>query len=211
MHVVISGGTGFVGQYLSKLLLENGHNVTILTRGATSVREGIQYVTWLTNNSKPELHLEKVDAIVNLAGVSLNDGRWTKKQKKLIYDSRMEATIEITRIIEALHIKPRVLINASAVGIYPPSLANIYTEDETNLADDFLGTVVQHWEQHAKRSTQFNLRVAYGRFGVILGKSSGALPTMVLPYKLYVGGTIGSGEQWVSWIHVEVHRLIFLK
>lgn len=203
MKIAIAGGTGFVGQNLTKLLLTKGHEVFILTRNESSFQNGIHYIKWLSENAKPEDQLESIDAIINLAGVSLNDGRWTNKRKKAIYDSRMTATIEITRIIEALKIRPVVLINASAVGIYPTSRTTIYTENNTDFANDFLGTVVQHWERHAERATDFGVRVAYGRLGVILGSNSGALPLMVLPYKLNIGGTVGSGKQWLSWIHVE--------
>lgn len=203
MKVAIAGGTGFVGQVLTKLLQNNGYEVVILTRKPSKIENGIHYVQWLSKGAKPEEELENITAIVNLAGVSLNEGRWTEKQKTAIYDSRMSATIEIVRIIEALTNKPKVLINASAIGIYPASTTATYTEKDTKYSEDFLGTVVQHWERHAERASQFGVRVAYGRFGVILGADSMALSLMTLPYRLYVGGTVGSGQQWLSWVHVE--------
>lgn len=210
MKIVIAGGTGFVGRSLTKLLLEMGHEIIILTRNKTSRENDIQYVQWLQHGAKPEQLLDDVDAFVNLAGISLNNGRWTKKQKKAIYTSRMEATLEIVRIIEHLTSKPKVLVNASAVGIYPTSTTTIYTEDSTDYATDFLGTTVYDWERHAKRAEKLGVRVALARFGVILGRTSGALPSMLLPYKLHIGGTIGSGEQWLSWVHVEdVARAIY--
>ena len=181
----------------------NGHEIAILTRGISKHENGIDYVQWLQDGARPETELGEVDAFVNLAGVSLNDGRWTKKQKKVIYTSRMDATLEIVRIMEALQKKPNVLVNASAVGIYPTSTINTYTESFTDYATDFLGWTVHDWERHAKRAENLGVRVALARFGVILGSESGALPSMLLPYKIYVGGTIGSGEQWLSWIHVE--------
>lgn len=203
MKIVIAGGTGFVGNKLVKLLQNDGHEIVILTRGSSKHESGIDYVQWLQDGSRPETELGEVDAFVNLAGVSLNAGRWTKKQKKAIYTSRMDATIEIVRIMEALQKKPKVLVNASAVGIYPTSTINTYTESFTDYATDFLGCTVHDWERHAKRAENLGVRVALARFGVILGSESGALPSMLLPYKMYVGGTIGSGEQWLSWIHVE--------
>lgn len=203
MKIAIAGGTGFVGKQLSSLLQREGHDVIILTRSRSKIENNIQYVQWLSDDVTPEKELEQVDAFVNLAGVSLNEGRWTKERKKAIYNSRITATNEIVRIIEALHTKPKVLFNASAIGIYPSSTHEVYTEASTNFANDFLGMVVQHWEQHAERATEHGVRVVYGRLGVILGKGSGALPLMVLPYKLYAGGTVGSGKQWLSWVHVE--------
>ena len=203
MKIVIAGGTGFVGKKLIKLLQDKGHEIIILTRGISKHEGDIDYVQWLQGGARPETELSEVDAFVNLAGVSLNDGRWTKKQKKAIYTSRMDATLEIVRIMEALQKKPKVLVNASAVGIYPTSTINTYTESFTDYATDFLGWTVHDWERHANRAENLGVRVALARFGVILGNESGALPSMLLPYKLYVGGTVGSGEQWLSWIHVE--------
>lgn len=201
MKIVITGGTGMVGKQLTKLLQFYEHEIIILTRGDSKVENGIQYIKWL-NGEKPEVELEGTDAIINLAGVSLNSGRWTDERKKAIFDSRMEATEEVVRIISALEKKPRVLVNASAVGIYPTSTTTIYTENSTEIARDFLGTTVVNWEERAREAEKFNVRVCLTRFGVILG-DGGALPLMTLPYKFGVGGTVGSGEQWLSWIHVE--------
>jgi len=210
MKIVIAGGTGFVGKALTKLLQEKGHEIIILTRNKTGRENDIQYVQWLHYKTRPEQLLDDVDAFVNLAGISLSNGRWTKKQRKAIYTSRMEATLEIVRIMEHLPSKPKVLVNASAVGIYPTSTTAIYNEDSTDYATDFLGKTVYDWERHAKRAEKLGVRVALARFGVILGRNSGALPSMLLPYKMYIGGTIGSGEQWLSWVHVEdVARAIY--
>lgn len=203
MKIAISGGTGMVGKKFSKLLLSEGHEVIILTRGESHQADGIQYVQWLKENLNPELHLENLDAFVNLAGVSLNDGRWTEKQKQKIYTSRMQTTDEVLRIFHALQNKPQAFLNASAVGIYPTSESAIYTEQSPEKAQDFLGTVVQHWENRAQLAQQLGIRTCFTRFGVILAKDEGALPLMTLPYKLGVGGTIGSGKQWLSWIHVD--------
>ncbi len=210
MKVVISGGTGFVGTALTTLLKEQGHDVIILTRSESKVQDGVQYVQWLTPTSNPATEIKQADAFVNLAGVSLNSGRWTEKRKFEIYDSRMQATIAIAEIIEALDTKPEVLVNASAVGIYPTSTSAIYTESSSAVADDFLGKTVRDWERMAHRIERFGVRVATGRFGVILGRDEGALPMMALPYKMHVGGVVGSGEQWLSWVHItDVARALY--
>lgn len=203
MKVAIAGGTGMVGRRLSKLLLEKGHEVIILTRGEQQVKNNIHYVQWLNDDSTPELFMENTDAFVNLAGVSLNEGRWTDEQKQKILSSRIESTDEVIRILQNLMDKPKVLINASAVGIYPVSEKAVYTEQAPEKASDFLGSVVVQWEERAMQAQQLGIRTCLTRFGVILEKGEGALPMMVLPYKLGVGGTIGSGRQWLSWIHVE--------
>ena len=202
MRVAISGGTGFVGKKLCDLLLDQEHEVIILTRGKEKVENGIQYIRWM-DGAKPEQSLEGVDAFVNLAGVSLNEGRWTNARKKAIYESRIDTTNEVLRIFENLVDPPSVFINASAIGIYPTSTSNIYTEQSTNYAKDFLGHVVTNWEQNAARAEKLSIRTCFARFGVILGKDSGALPLIALPYQLFVGGTIGSGDQWLSWIHID--------
>ncbi len=204
VHVVIAGGSGFIGKALQERLINDGNQVTILTRNPEKVKETEQLkaVQWLVENSEPEEQLHQVDAIVNLAGESINGVRWTKSKKKRILDSRMTATREIIRIISALEVKPQVLVNGSAVGFYGMSDTEIFTEQSTSVATDFLATVVKMWEAEAMHAEQFGVRTVFARFGVVLGKEEGALPLMVLPYKMGVGGTIGSGKQWLSWIHV---------
>lgn len=210
MKIAITGGTGFVGKELTNLLLSEGHHVYILTRSDKKSDSSVTYVPWLKQGAKPEEQLGGIDAFVNLAGTSINEGRWTEEQKKKIYQSRMDATNEVLRIIEALPQKPTVLVNASAVGIYPTSKHKTYTEDSPERADDFLAKTVEDWESKAKEAEKFGVRVAYGRFGVILGKDEGALPLMALPYKLFIGGKVGTGKQWLSWVHVkDVARALY--
>lgn len=204
MKIAITGGTGFVGRELTDLLLHKGHEVFILTRSKQGNTErGITNVQWLSENANPEKQLEGVDAFVNLAGESINNGRWTELQKQKIYDSRMKTTDEVLRILNALTVKPKVLVNASAIGIYPASLSARYTEKNNEIGTDFLARTVRDWELKAQGANKLQIRVAYGRFGIILGKSEGALPLMALPYKLFVGGPVGTGDNWMSWVHVK--------
>ncbi|WP_042478954.1 TIGR01777 family oxidoreductase [Bacillus ndiopicus] len=199
MKVAIAGGTGLVGNALTALLQEQGHEVIILTRGQP---KGARYVQWL-NGTLPLEQLEGIEAFVNLAGVSLNDRRWTDEQKEAIYNSRMAATEEMLRIVTQLSTPPQVIVNASAVGIYPISTTATYSETSAQRAQDFLGKTVADWEQKALRAQQLGIRTCLARFGVILAEDAGALPLIVMPYKMFVGGTIGSGQQWLSWIHVK--------
>lgn len=203
MHVVIAGGSGFVGEALQERLLAAGYRVTILTRSPEKVRQSdqLKVVQWLTNECKPEAQLGQVDAIVNLAGESINGLRWTATKKKKILHSRMAATQEIIRIINALEQKPEVLVNASAVGFYGMSETETFTEENHPHADDFLASVVRRWEGEASKVEEYGVRTVYARLGIVLGKG-GALPLMALPYKFRIGGTIGSGRQWLSWVHV---------
>lgn len=203
MKVVIAGGTGLVGKRLQELFLKEQAEIIILTtRKQHTNTDDIRYVTWM-NGEKPELLLENTDAFINLAGVSLNAGRWTAKQKAKIETSRTETTQEIIRIMNALVNKPKVFINASAVGIYEPSTSQIYSEQFPTKGHDFLSNVVMKWESEANKANKLDIRTCLMRFGVILEKEAGALPLMLLPYRLFIGGTIGSGKQWVSWIHAE--------
>lgn len=201
MKIIIAGGSGFIGRKLTKLLKED-HEIIILTRKGERSAGKIKYVKWLEEGSLPEKEIGKADAVINLAGVSINDGRWTQHHQKQIYESRMTATEELLRIVEALSEKPSVFINASAIGIYPPSRHTVYTEKSTEVADNFLGHTVYDWESKAARMMEHGIRTVFMRFGVVLGNEGGALPLMALPYRLFMGGTVGSGKQWVSWIHV---------
>lgn len=203
MKIAITGGTGLVGSALIKILQAHGHDIIILTRGSNDSKDGIDYVQWLVDDAQPELYLENIDAIVNLAGVSLNDGRWTDERKAAIYNSREQATTEVLRLIRVLDPTPKVLVNASAVGIYPTSLNAEYTETSDEQAHDFLGKTVSMWERLADQAVEEGVRVVKTRFGVIFDKEAGAFPLLAAPYKYNIGGKLGDGKQWVSWVHVE--------
>jgi uncharacterized protein len=201
MKIAISGGTGLVGHALSTELVRNGHEVYILTRSKTNSSANPQFVQWLNDGDQPEKALEGVDAIVNLAGATINN-RWTDEYKHKILESRLRATSEVNRIIGELNQKPTVLINASAVGYYGTSMTAEFSEQSTQ-GNDFLAETVARWETAASAANNLGVRVVLCRFGVILDKKGGALPRMALPYKLFGGGKIGSGQQWLSWIHIK--------
>ena len=138
MKIVITGGSGFIGQKLTNFLLEKGHEIVLLTRTALKPPTGmVSAVKWLTDGAAPEDEIRRADVFINLAGVSINNGRWDEKHQKQIYESRMKATEELLRIINKLEGKPSVLINASAIGIYPASEQAVYTEQSKQFAADF--------------------------------------------------------------------------
>jgi uncharacterized protein len=203
MKIAIAGGSGFIGRVLQEKLIKEGHEIFVLTRdpGKIKTANRIKAVGWLKENSSPEEELQGIGAIVNLAGESIN-GRWTKEKKQGIVSSRIKVTREIIRIMDKMEHKPEVLINASAVGYYGMSETASFTEETTRHAEDFLAKVAREWEAEAARAEKMGVRTVYTRFGVVLG-NQGALPLMVLPYRWGVGGTIGSGRQWLSWIHVK--------
>jgi uncharacterized protein len=203
MKIAITGGTGLVGKALSRKMINSGHEVFILTRNNASSNSSLnpKYVSWLNEGDQPEFELEGIDAIVNLAGATINS-RWTDDYKRKILDSRLQATSEVKGIIKKLIKKPEVLVNASAVGFYGTSLTEEFTE-QAPAGNDFLAETVEKWEGAASQAEDLGVRVVLCRFGVILDKHGGALPRMVLPYKLFGGGKIGSGKQWLSWIHIQ--------
>ncbi|OZI10830.1 TIGR01777 family protein [Bacillaceae bacterium SAS-127] len=211
MKVAIAGGTGFVGKALTAELLKNGYDVYILTRNTNGKinTEHKKYVKWMTADATLEHDLQDVKVFINLAGESLNSGRWTKERKQRILDSRISSTTEMIRIMKQLPNKPDVFVNASAIGYYPISTTETFTEAAKAVGTGFLAHTVKLWEETAYQAEEIGIRTVLTRFGVILGKEDGALPRMALPYQLFAGGKIGSGKQWMSWIHItDVARAI---
>lgn len=207
MKICISGGTGFIGKQLTNYFIGQGHHVYILTRNnQRSNKKHLHYIEWLTNHSEPHKQLENMDVFINLAGKSIND-RWTNEAKKEIIESRVNATRAICSIIKQLERKPKLVINASAIGIYGTSTIETFTEKSNVNGSDFLAHTVKRWEEEAKKIEELDIRTVFCRFGIVLG-NEGALLKMVQPYKFFAGGTIGTGKQIVSWIHI--HDLIML-
>ncbi|MDL9996710.1 TIGR01777 family oxidoreductase [Bacillus stercoris] len=202
MNIAMTGGTGFLGRHLTGVLTRQGHHVYILSRNARETEQkNMTYVQWLTEGAAPEQELPHIDVWINLAGKSIF-GRWTEKTKQDILSSRINATREVQRLIRKQKEKPKTLIQASAVGIYGTSLEKTFTEDSATSDEDFLSHTAHLWEKEGQNIEAMGIRTVYARFGVMLGEK-GALPLMVLPYKFLAGGTIGTGRQWLSWIHVE--------
>ncbi|MFB6363224.1 TIGR01777 family oxidoreductase [Paenibacillus elgii] len=199
MKVAITGGTGFVGKHLTRLFLQKKDTVILISRKKRrSDHPLIRHMTWdeLERNKKP---LEGVDAIVNLAGETINQ-RWTKEAKKRILESRLDAVNRVQALIEQLDKKP-VLVNASGISIYGTSETGTFTEESELSVEDFLSGVVDQWEMLAEHIP--DTRVVLLRIGLVLGNDGGAFPKMSLPFKLGVGGRVGSGRQIMSWIHIE--------
>ncbi|WP_436960409.1 TIGR01777 family oxidoreductase [Staphylococcus xylosus] len=200
-NYLITGGTGMVGTQLVEAIAQSDSHITILTRqDKTTTHPKITYVNW----SKPdwEAQVPNIDIVINLAGASLNK-RWTKSYKQKIMVSRLQSTQALFELFEGREQKPSVFFNASAVGYYKPDLYRTYTELYKTLPFDFLSEVVYQWERLARQFESLGTRVVIGRFGMVLSNEGGALPMMKLPYEFYVGGKIGSGRQWYSWIHID--------
>lgn len=205
MNILITGGTGFIGTPLTRELRNAGHTVVVTTRRPSDAKDKLTL-------KPPQLIapdvISQFDAFINLAGEPIAPGRWTKEKKARILSSRIDTTRTLVQSISQLKPateedeirKPRVLISASAVGYYGARNDEFVTED-TLPADDFLADVCKQWEAAALKAQEFDVRVVLIRIGGVLESDGGALSQMVIPFKFFVGGPIGSGRQWFSWIH----------
>jgi uncharacterized protein (TIGR01777 family) len=196
MNILVVGGRGFIGSALCSRLRDGGHKVTVTTRRKTISDNEI---TW----SPPELIapeiLSRFDGVVNLAGESIVS-YWTKDKKERILSSRTDTTRSIVVSMANADSRPKVLVSASAIGYYGPHDYEPVTED-TQAASDFLADVCVKWEAEAYKAEALGVRVVTVRIGGVLDADGGALPQMVTPFKFFLGGPIGSGKQWFSWIH----------
>lgn len=203
MKYVICGGTGFIGSELAKYWLQAGDEAIIVGRNqprTAIAHPKLSYHTWdsLKNDPTPA---ENADALINLAGASLSQ-RWSPSGKKAIIESRLATVSAAAKLINTLEHEPSVVIQASAVAIYGTSLQDTFTESSPAHVMDFPSEVVKAWEEATEIAYQ-DIRVVKLRTGVVLGNQSGAFPKMKLPYLLGFGGNIGSGKQWISWIHLK--------
>jgi uncharacterized protein len=216
MKIVIAGATGLIGKLLTKTLLNSGHSVVVLTRNpnlpTTSSQPLLRFDHWDGKGAGSwHRHIDRADAVVNLAGESLGARRWTKSRKRTLISSRVDPTTSIVKALKAATEKPRVLVNASAVGYYGPVEEGNVTEDN-QAGNDFTSALCVEWEQAALAATTSDIRVILLRSGIVLDPRGGALQKMLLPFRLFAGGPLGSGDQWLSWIHREdeVRAICFL-
>src|SRR6476620_11209335 len=209
MNVVVIGGTGFIGRALCMSLSRKSHRVTVLTREAPTASRlfGSSVTTVEWNGHDPgvwEESLEGTDAVINLAGAPIADARWTDARKRLLTDSRVHLTRRLVEAISHRAAKPTVLISASGIGYYGASDERVLNEAAPP-GQGFLDDLCIAWEEEARRAAEFGTRVVVVRSGMVLERDGGALPKMLLPFRLYVGGPIMPGNTVVSWIHRRDH------
>ncbi|GJL49125.1 MAG: epimerase [Nitrospirales bacterium] len=206
MKIIVAGGTGFIGHHVCQTLIENQHEVTVLSRNPAQARTGssqkLSIVDWNTLSNRMEQTIGGVDAFINLAGAPIADARWTSSRKQLLINSRVEATRQLVMAIGSASIKPKVLINASGIGIYGADTGVMMTESSPP-GEGFLAELSRKWEREANRASEYGVRVICLRMGMVLGSDGGALRKMKTPFKLFVGGPIAPGTQQISWIHLE--------
>lgn len=201
MKVLITGGTGLVGQEISKQLLANKHEVVFLSRNLKPDSSVPQFQwdpekTFLDKNA-----LFGVDTIINLAGAPVN-ARWTSDYKNEILKSRISSLNTLYNVLESGNHNVKNLISASAVGFYPDSLTEMYSE-ESKPGGSFLSTVCEKWEEAALKFENIKVKTSILRIGIVLSPDGGALREMIKPFKLGLGSALGNGKQWMPWIHIE--------
>jgi uncharacterized protein (TIGR01777 family) len=217
MKVLITGATGLVGTALTKALVADGHTVYRLMRRETvsaktgPARKGspqVLDVPWDPESSDglsfadSQGEIAGAEAVVNLAGAPIASERWTTQRKMVLRSSRARTTRSLVAAVGKLKTLPKVFVSASAIGYYGNRGEEVLTED-SKAGDDFLAQVALEWEAEAKKAEPLGMRVVRARFGIILAKHGGALPQIMRPFKFFVGGKLGSGRQWMSWITLE--------
>lgn len=205
MKILMTGSSGLVGTALVCALAQAGHTVCRLMRpGAVTNNEsndGFQ-VAWDPSTGELGGAAVGADAVVNLAGASITAGRWTSARKAELRSSRIDTTRALVTALARMNARPRVLVSASATGFYGNRGDELLTE-ESERGNDFLSSLAKEWESEALKAEAIGIRVVLARFGIILSRDGGALPQMMLPFRFFAGGRIGSGRQWMSWIALE--------
>jgi len=214
VKIFMTGGTGFIGPHIAARLIRDGHEVTILMRSAGEAKEPVPGVAYLkgdpTQSGSWQEEMRNFDTVINLAGASIFS-RWTEQQKRAIRESRISTTRNIVEAIEISAGKSFTLFSTSAVGYYGFHGDEDLTE-ESPAGNDFLASVAAEWESEARAAQKKGARVVTTRFGIVLGDTGGVLGQMIPIFKSFIGGSIGNGRQWFSWVHMKdlTEAFIFL-
>jgi len=205
MKLVITGASGLIGSFLVERLSRLHHSLVLLSRQPHKENAAIkkQWLEWQPGQAGAwERAIDGADGVINLAGEPIAAKRWNKAQKERLRDSRIDSTRSLVKAMANAQVKPKFLISASAVGYYGSRGEEEITE-ESKPGDDFLSNLCVEWEDEARKADAFGVRVALLRTGIVLAKGEGALRKMVPPFKLFAGGPLGSGRQWMPWIHID--------
>jgi uncharacterized protein (TIGR01777 family) len=203
MRILMTGASGLVGTALAAELQSAGNTVNRFVRASSNAAASTGDVPW--NPETGEMNLataEGADAVVNLAGASIGGGRWTTQRKALLRSSRVNLTEHLVAALAQLKSPPKIFVSASAIGYYSDRGEESLTEASPS-GHDFLSQICREWEAAAIKAEQSGMRTVIARFGIILSKKGGALPPMLTPFKLGVGGRLGSGKQWMSWVALD--------
>ncbi len=205
MKIALTGATGFIGKGLVDYLQEKGHSVTVLSRNVSKASSifgsKVRVLRWASDNlASLALELDGTDGMINLAGENIGSSLWTEDKRRRILESRLSAGELVTDVIESMSRKPKVLIQASAVGYYGNRGEEMLNESSHG-GDGFLVDVARQWEDSTGKVEKFGVRRAIIRTGVVFASDGGALPKIALPYRFFAGTVLGSGKQWLPWIH----------
>ena len=203
MNILLFGATGNIGRKLAKNLVDKNYIVTNVSRDINKSKTLLPFISNhlnLDDDDSLRSFIQESDVVVNLAGFPVSE-KWTKKNKQLIYDSRIKTTRRIVELINSSSRKPKKFISSSAIGYYGNGREHLLTIDSPP-GIGFLANVCIDWEEEAQKVDE-SVTLIIPRIGIVLDKTSGALPKMVKPFKYYVGGKLGSGKQWMSWIHID--------
>lgn len=211
-NILLTGGTGFIGKHLTDLLIDNGFSVSVLSRSDRKNTSSVTYYKWdLDRNYIDEEAILKADYIIHLAGEGIVEKRWTEKRKKDILESRTKPIELIFSILEKNNKKLDAFVSASAVGIYGAYTNDTICTENTPPANDFLGITCQEWEKAVDKINSLSIRTVKVRTGIVLGKDEGFLKKVVPSFKLGFGTILGTGKQYVPWIHIADLCEIYLK
>lgn len=210
-NVVLTGGTGFIGKKLTRLLLENGFSVSVLSRSVKENSEGISYYKWdVDAGTIDEQAILNADYVIHLAGENIGAKRWTVNRKKAILDSREKSTQLLFSCLHKHNKQLKAFVSASGVGIYGAITDEVICSETTPAASDFLGTVCQKWEAATNPIRDLGIRTVQIRTGLVLGKGDGVLQQLIPLFKYKLGSAIGSGKQYMPWIHIDDLCRIYL-
>lgn len=199
MNILITGGTGFIGSKLCTALLERQYHIVLVTRNPEKVTTNIKAITTLSALDKDT----NFDVVLNLAGEPIADKPWSDEQKQSILHSRLSITRSLIDYFKEVEVKPKLFISGSAIGYYGIEQSNKGFDESCYGDDSFSSQLCRQWESIALEAEQLGIRTCILRTGIVLGKGGGALNKMLLPFKLGLGGKIGRGSQWMSWIHID--------
>ncbi len=202
MKILITGASGLIGTALQKSFAEKGYEMLLATRSEPKKPEQIQWDMEAGFNESDFNRLEGLDAVIHLAGENVSGLRWTDDKKKAIRESRVKGTYNIVNTLSRLEKKPKVFISGSATGFYGDRGDEVMTETSP-AGETFLADVCKAWEIESRRAEDIGIRTVLLRTGIVLSKDGGALATMLTPFKFGVGGVVGSGKQWMSWISLD--------
>lgn len=209
MNYLITGGTGLIGSKICQKLQAAGHTVIVLSRSRDKVHRRCGLSAIAVTSLEEVGHNEQVDVVINLAGAPIADARWTQKRKQELKDSRIKLTEELVEWIVNRQQKPASLISGSAIGWYGDQGETALTE-QSGFRDEFAHELCDEWEQAALKAEQFGVRICLVRTGLVVAPRDGFLQRMLLPFKLGMGGPIGDGQQYMSWVHLEDISNLFI-